>query len=68
MHLPDYDEIGEAKCEDWFDANVDANGMVKCLNGHAPWHYSQGVMLSPDPYAIPICPICAEQEPKPCPK
>ena len=52
-------ERGESCCEQWADENVVGDVMTcscgnTCLLGDAE-------TLSPDPYAIPICPDCFDQ-------
>jgi hypothetical protein len=58
MYLPDPIERGEQRCEDWYFRNV-RNGVAKCQCGEA-FKIEDGETLSADPYAIPVCPTCAE--------
>ena len=56
MYLPDPIESMEASAERWADDNIKGN-MFKCSCGK--WcSIMDGETLSPDPYAIPVCPDC----------
>lgn len=55
-HLPDFCERGEARVEAWQVDNV-IGRQFRC--GCGKWcdlRYAE--TLSPDPYAIPVCPVC----------
>lgn len=58
MHVPDFHEIGEARCEDWAFENLHGD-MFTCQCGKE-CNLNAGETLSPDPYAIPVCPECFE--------
>lgn len=58
-YIPDPIELGEMRCEDWAAENVRGN-RFRCCCG-AVCNLEQGVSLSPDPYAIPVCPKCFDQ-------
>ena len=53
-------EAAEARCEDWALENVDANGIAVCFCGRT-FPLEQGHTLSPNPYAIPVCPKCFQE-------
>ena len=57
--LPDYLEWREMACEKWYE-NVDKDGNAKCYCGKT-FKLSEGVQMSPDPYAIPVCPDCFDE-------
>lgn len=57
MVLPDPIEIGEARCERW---EVAGFWLVQCCCGNM-CKLSEGEPLSPDPYAIPVCPECLQK-------
>lgn len=56
MYVPDPIERGESSCEDWYFDNV-KNGIATCCCGNE-FNIDEGETLSPDPYAIPVCPEC----------
>lgn len=57
--VPDPIERGEARCEDWAIDNW-RDGKMRCCCGK--WFCeNQAETLSPDPYAIPVCPECFEK-------
>jgi hypothetical protein len=59
MYLPDPIERGEASCERWAEEHMKGN-MFKC--GCGKWvDINKAETLSPDPYAIPVCPDCFEE-------
>ena len=58
--IPDPIERGEASCESW-DAKAHVDGdNYRCDCGKI-FDINEGVTLSPDPYAIPVCPDCFEE-------
>jgi len=60
MYIPDPIEIGEARCENWaFDAEQ-PDGRFKCCCGKL-FKLEDGETLSPDPYAVPVCPDCEDE-------
>lgn len=52
----DYFEYREQRCEDWAFDNVVGDEAV-CSCGKK-FKLSEGEMLSPDPYGVPVCPDC----------
>lgn len=58
-YLPDPVERGVARCEAWADENVDGDEAT-CGCGRT-FKLEDGETISPDPYAIPICPLCFEE-------
>lgn len=58
--LPDFDEIGEQRCENWYFDNLLPNGMMRCGCGRE-FKLDEGQSFSPSPYAIPVCPTCFEE-------
>lgn len=58
--LPDIHERGEAKCESWEAENHIRGNIYRCSCGRE-FDLSEGTTLSPDPYAIPVCPKCFEE-------
>lgn len=56
MHIPDPTELGERRIEDWAFDSVNGNVMT-CPCGKT-CDINQAETLSPDPYAIPVCPDC----------
>ncbi|MHA2047627.1 MAG: hypothetical protein ACW99G_22835 [Candidatus Thorarchaeota archaeon] len=60
MHIPDPFERGEDRCENWYYENV-KNGIATCSCGKE-FKFEEGQALSPDPYAIPVCPECFEEK------
>ena len=57
--LPDPIERGEASVEDWYwDSRMGDRHVCGC--GRL-FRLSEGETISPDPYAIPVCPACFEQ-------
>ena len=57
-NLPDPIEIGERRCEDWATEFVHGDTMTCCCGKTCSLGEAQ--TLSPDPYAIPVCPDCFE--------
>lgn len=58
-YIPDPIERGEDRCEAWAFENVRGN-VATCSCGDT-FNLDEGETLSPDPYAIPVCPKCFEQ-------
>jgi len=58
MNIPDPIERGESRCERWLSEAEQPDGRVKCDCGKL-FNLDEGETLSPDPYAIPVCPACA---------
>jgi len=59
MYIPDPIERAEAVVENWAYDNIKGN-QFKC--GCGKWcDLQDGETLSPNPYAIPVCPDCAEE-------
>ena len=56
MTLPDPIERGESACEQWADNNL-IGDIMTCFCGRQ-CKIDEAETLSPDPYAIPICPDC----------
>lgn len=56
MYLPDPIEKGEDSCERWAEEHM-INNMFKCGCGKMV-DINKAETLSPDPYAIPVCPDC----------
>ena len=59
MNLPDPIERLETSAEDWWYENVDGSQFT-CFCGELCDLYD-GHTLSANPYAIPVCPKCAEE-------
>lgn len=58
-YLPDADERGESRVENWFHDNV--RGDIATCSCGKQFKLDEGMTLSPDPYAIPVCPDCFER-------
>lgn len=58
--IPDPIESAEAQCEAWALENVDANGIAVCSCGRT-FPLEHGQTLTPNPYAIPVCPVCFQE-------
>lgn len=56
MTLLDPIERGEAACEQWAAENL--RGDIATCSCDREFKLEDGESLSPDPYAIPVCPIC----------
>lgn len=56
--LPDLVERGTSRCEDWYFDNVLGNDMRCCCGKTC--RLEDALAVSPDPYAIPVCPECFE--------
>jgi len=56
MTLPDFCERGESRCEEWEAHSVHGYTFTCCCGNRCL--LSLGETLSPDPYAIPVCPEC----------
>lgn len=54
--IPDPIERGEARCEAWAAENVRGN-VATCQCGNE-FNLRDAQTISPDPYAIPVCPEC----------
>jgi hypothetical protein len=61
MRIPDPIEQGEARAERWADKHVSGNSF-RCSCGKE-CKLENGVILSPDPNGIPVCPDCAMADP-----
>ena len=59
MYLPDYFEMREDACEDWYYKNV-KDGIATCGCGKT-FKLEDGQMASADPYGIPVCPDCSNK-------
>lgn len=59
MYLPDIIERGESRCEQWEIDNVYGDIMTCCCGRTCKLEKAK--TLSPDPYAIPVCPTCFDQ-------
>lgn len=57
--LPDPIERGLQRCEDWYFDNVKGD-IVTCGCGNK-FKLEEGEIVSPDPYAIPVCESCFEE-------
>lgn len=57
--IPDPIERGEARCEDW--AAINLHGEIFTCQCGSKCHLNDAETLSPDPYAIPVCPQCANR-------
>ncbi len=57
-HILDIIEQGELKCEDWASENVYWE-KFRCSCGKM-CNLVDGMTMTPDPYAIPICSMCFE--------
>ena len=58
-YLPDPIERGEARIEAWRDDNVIGRQFRCCCGKWCDMRY--GETLSPDPFAILVCPVCFEE-------
>lgn len=58
-YVPDPIERGEQRCESWYFDNV-RDGVATCSCGKQ-FKLEDGETLSADPYAIPVCPECADE-------
>jgi len=58
-YIPDIIERGEDRCEAWALENVQGN-VATCSCGDT-FDLGKGETLSPNPYAIPVCPKCFEK-------
>lgn len=62
MHnVPDPIEQGESSAERWADENICGDNFT-CYCGRQ-CKLSEGVALSPNPFCIPVCPLCAMKDP-----
>lgn len=59
MRLPDPLERGEARIERWAAENL-CGDIATCLCGRE-FNIEDGQTLSPDPFAIPVCPTCFDE-------
>lgn len=59
-YLMDPFERAEFRCDDWAVENVRGDEMT-CVCGET-CSLHEAKTLSPDPYAIPVCPSCFEKE------
>ncbi len=59
-YVEDHIERGEASCEAWEEEARQPDGRYKCCCGKL-FILEDGETLSPDPYAIPVCRICARK-------
>lgn len=59
-YIMDPIERGEARCEDWAFDNVKGDVMTCCCGKTCK--LDEAETLSPDPYAIPVCPSCFESK------
>ena len=57
--IPDFCERGEAACEAWAAENAHGDTFTCCCGAECPWEKAE--TLSPNPYAIPVCPKCFEE-------
>ncbi len=57
MRIPDPIECAEADVERWADKHVDGDSFV-CSCGQI-CKLDNGVIMTPNPYGIPVCPECA---------
>jgi len=55
--IPDPIELGERRVESWVDENMNDN-QFKCPCCKTWVNHEEMNMLSPDPYALPICNKC----------
>jgi len=60
MYIPDPIERAEASAERWAEENVVNYADFLCSCGNL-CPLQEGETLSADPYAIPVCPECAEK-------
>lgn len=61
MYVPDPIERAEAGAEAAYYDLYQGNGMIKCYMCDNVFPEDEGEILSPDPYAMPACPSCAEK-------
>lgn len=57
--MMDFFEMAEARCEQWSLENMDGDSFTCCCGNTCK--LEQGEALTPDPYAIPVCPSCFEK-------
>ena len=57
--IPDFFERGEDRCERWAAEHL--RGDIATCECGREFKLSEGQTMSPDPYAIPICPTCFEE-------
>ena len=57
MRIPDPIERAEARAEIWAETHASGDGFI-CACG-SRFKLEDGVILTPDPYGIPVCPKCA---------
>ena len=55
--MRDFIENLEAAAERQYDDMLQPNGKLKCGCGKL-FNSSNGAMVSPNPYAMPVCPSC----------
>lgn len=53
-------ESMEYAAERAYDQMDQGNGMLKCTCGKL-FHYDDGHVVSPDPWAMPVCPDCFDE-------
>ena len=58
-YIPDPIERGESLCEQWYFDNV-SECIATCACGNK-FKIEEGETVSPDPYAIPVCPECFDK-------
>lgn len=56
MNIPDPIERGESLCEAWAAENL--HGEIATCQCGREFNVNEGDTVSPDPYAIPVCPTC----------
>jgi hypothetical protein len=61
MRIPDPIEQGEARVERWADVSLVGDKFTCGCGKQCALH--NGVILTPDPYGIPVCPDCAMADP-----
>lgn len=59
-HVPDPIERGEASAERAYDEMMQPDGKMKCPCGALFDPNCEGGTISPNPYAMPVCPKCWE--------